>query len=84
VQGHRQVLTSVVAVEMLPRIEDWLAAGRRDLRGLCAEIDRAGRGCVHVVAEPRIVAVDPALDSFADVDTPADLRAVERRLPSAG
>jgi hypothetical protein len=37
-----------------------------------------------VVAEPRIVAVDPALDSFADVDTPADLRAVERRLPSAG
>ncbi|MFM1996554.1 MAG: hypothetical protein RLZZ111_941 [Planctomycetota bacterium] len=84
VQGHRQVLTSVVALEMLPLIETWLAAGRRDLRGLCAEIDRAGPGRVHVVAEPRIVAVDPALDSFADVDTPADLRAIERRLPPSG
>lgn len=84
VQGHRQVLTSVVALEMLPRIETWLAAGRRDLRGLCADLDRAGPGSVHVVAQPRLVAVDPALDSFVDVDTPADLRAIERRLPPGG
>jgi molybdopterin-guanine dinucleotide biosynthesis protein A len=84
VQGHRQVLTSVVGLGMLPRIEAWLATGRRDLRGLCAEIDREGPGRVHVVAEPEIVAVDPTLDSFADVDTPADLRAAEQRLPSPG
>lgn len=84
VHGHRQMLTSVVALEILPRIEGWLAAGRRDLRGLCAAIEREGPGRVHVVAEPLLAAVDPALDSFADVDTSADFRAVEQRLPPPG
>jgi molybdopterin-guanine dinucleotide biosynthesis protein A len=84
VHGHRQVLTSVVALEILPRIDAWLAAGRRDLRGLCAAIEREQPGRVHVVGEPALAAVDPALDSFADVDTPADLRRLVERPPPLG
>lgn len=84
VRGHLQVLTSVVALDLLPRMEAWLAAGRRDLRGLCTALEREAPGRVHVVAEPLVAAVDPAFDSFADVDTPADLRALERRLPPGG
>jgi len=84
VRGHLQVLTSVVALEMLPRIETWLAAGNRDLRGLCTALEREAPGRVHVVAEPLVAAVDPEFDSFTDVDTPADLRALERRLRIGG
>jgi molybdopterin-guanine dinucleotide biosynthesis protein A len=77
VGGHRQVLVSVVRAELLGRIESWLAAGRRDLRGLVDEMATA----VAIVPEAEIAAVDPRLESFLDVDTPADFARVRRQLP---
>jgi len=77
VHGHRQVLVSVMRVELLPRIEVWLATGRRDLRGLCHEIARDDPRSVREVTEEACKAVDPALVSFADIDTPADLERLQ-------
>jgi molybdopterin-guanine dinucleotide biosynthesis protein A len=77
VGGHRQVLVSVVRAELLGRIESWLAAGRRDLRGLVDEMATA----VAIVPEAEIAAVDPRLESFLDVDTPADFARVRHQLP---
>ena len=77
VHGHRQVLLSVMRVDLLPRIEAWLATGRRDLRGLLCEIDREDPRSVCEVTEQACRAVDPELASFADVDTPADLERLQ-------
>jgi len=77
VHGHRQVLVSVMRVELLPRIEAWLATGRRDLRGLSCEIAREDPRSVCEVTEEACQAVDPLLASFADIDTPADLERLQ-------
>lgn len=74
VHGHRQVLVSVISPRLLPRIEDWLAAGRRDLRGLVERLSREDPGAVHELADTMLTAVDPKLDSFLDIDSPEDLR----------
>jgi molybdopterin-guanine dinucleotide biosynthesis protein A len=81
VGGHRQVLVSVVQVGLLRRIESWLAAGRRDLRGLIDDMPASGDAAVVIVPEAEIAAVDPRLESFLDVDTPADFDRVRRQLP---
>jgi len=74
VGGRRQVLTSVLRIDMLPRIEAWMAGGRRDLRGLFAAVAAEDPGSVEEVSEDVVAAVDPTLASFLDVDTPDDLR----------
>jgi molybdopterin-guanine dinucleotide biosynthesis protein A len=79
VHGHQQVLVSVIRVELLPRIEAWLATGRRDLRGLWQEIARDDPRSVCMVTEEACQAVDPALVSFIDIDTPADLQRLQSR-----
>lgn len=79
VHGHRQVLVSVMRVEVLPRIEAWLATGRRDLRGLFVEIARNDPRSVCEVTEEACTAVDPTLVSFIDIDTPADLERLQSR-----
>ena len=79
VHGHRQVLVSVMRVELLPRIEAWLATGRRDLRGLWHEISRDDPRSVCEVTEAECKAVDPALVSFIDIDTPDDLQRLQSR-----
>lgn len=81
VGGHRQVLVSVVQVGLLGRIESWLAAGRRDLRGLFTDMAAADAAAVAIVPEAEIAAVDPRLESFLDVDTPVDYDHVRRQLP---
>jgi molybdopterin-guanine dinucleotide biosynthesis protein A len=81
VSGHRQVLVSVVQVGLLGRIDSWLAAGRRDLRGLFDDMAAADAAAVAIVPEAEIAAVDPRLESFVDVDTPADYDRVHRQLP---
>jgi len=85
VGGHPQVLVSALAGSLL----ETLAAGTgtpaspRELLEAVATADPAG---VVRLPEPELVAVDPTLASFADIDTPADLRRRERmiarRLPS--
>jgi len=79
VHGHRQVLVSVMRVELLSRIDAWLATGRRDLRGLFAEIAREDPQRVCEVTEEACKAVDPTLESFIDIDTPDDLARLQSR-----
>ena len=79
VHGHRQVLVSAMRVELLPRIDAWLARGRRDLRGLFAEIAREDSRSIREVTEEACKAVDPMLDSFVDIDTPNDLERLQSR-----
>lgn len=78
VAGHPQPLLSALAVDLLPDIEAFLAAGGRSLRGLAATIARDAPRAVLTVAAVELRAVDPAFDSFRDVDTPEDLAAAER------
>jgi molybdopterin-guanine dinucleotide biosynthesis protein A len=77
VHGHRQVLVSVMRVELLPRIDAWLAAGRRDLRGLFGEMARHDPRSVYEVMEKEWKAVDQGLASFVDIDTPEDLQRLQ-------
>ncbi len=79
VHGHRQVLTSVMRVELLSRIEAWLATGRRDLRGLVDEIAQDDPRHIRAVTEAEVAAVDPMLESFVDIDTPDDLERLQSR-----
>lgn len=79
VQGHRQVLVSVMRVELLARIDAWLAIGRRDPRGLLAEIARENPRSIREVTEEACKAVDPSLESFVDIDTPNDLEWLQSR-----
>jgi len=79
VHGHRQVLVSAMRVELLPRSDAWLASGRRDLRGLFAEIARENPRSIREVTEDACKAVDPTLDSFVDIDTPGDLERLQSR-----
>ena len=83
VAGHPQVLASVVRRSMRGPIAAWLAAGRRDPRGLVASLrhDKAAR--IDLVGEHDLAAVDPGLESFRDIDTPEDLAALARQLPSS-
>ena len=79
VGGHRQVLVSVMRVDILPRIEAWLAAGRRDLRGLLTTLAQDDPRHVREVTEAELATVDPALESFVDIDTPDDLQRLQSR-----
>jgi molybdopterin-guanine dinucleotide biosynthesis protein A len=72
--GHLQVLVSVFDVRMLSRLESWLAAGRRDPRGLATSLLADEPSAVRLVDEPLLATADPTLASFMDVDTPEDLR----------
>ncbi len=82
VHGHPQVLVSAMSPGLLGPIERHLATGRRDLRGLLADLRQADPDAVAVVTEAEVAAIDPECLSFMDVDTPADLAAVHgRRIP---
>lgn len=79
VHGHRQVLVSVMRFDLLPWIDAWLATGRRDLRGLLDEIAHTDPARIREVTEQELVAYDPALASFVDIDTPEDLARLQSR-----
>jgi len=83
VAGHPQVLASVIRRSLRGPIAAWLASGRRDPSGLVASLrhDKAMR--IDLVGEEALVAVDPALESFRDIDTPEDLAAFVRQLTSS-
>jgi len=77
VHGHRQVLVSVMHIDLLSRIDSWLDTGRRDLRGLLVEIAREDPRSIREVTEEACKAVDPMLESFVDIDTPDDLERLQ-------
>lgn len=75
VGGHPQVLASVLRRSLRGPIAAWLDSGRRDPRGLVETLRRDGLARIDLVGEREFVAIDPALESFRDIDTPADLAA---------
>lgn len=76
VDGHPQVLVSVVRRTLIEPIAAWLAAGRRDPRGLLAALAADESFAIDVVPASEIATVDPRFDSFRDVDTPEDRAAL--------
>lgn len=87
VDGHPQVLTSAVRVDPVAgAIERALAAGVTSPRAVLEALARAGRGVVSEIDANAFRADDPALESFRDVDTPADLARLDpgRIPPSPG
>lgn len=73
IQGFPQPLAAYYATSALPTIRALLdAPGKHSLR---AALERL-RVCL--VDESRLLAVDPGLHSFFDLDTPADLAAARR------
>ncbi|MEI6240855.1 MAG: molybdenum cofactor guanylyltransferase [Planctomycetia bacterium] len=81
IAGHPQVLTSVVRRTLIGPITAWLASGRRDPRGLLEALRGDAALRIGTVAAGEIAAVDPRLDSFRDVDTPAACAEIIRQLP---
>jgi len=79
VHGHPQVLVSALSPGLLGPIDRHLAAGRRDLRGLLADLRGGDPAGVVLLTEAEVAAADPDGLSFVDVDTPAELEAVRRR-----
>lgn len=77
--GHPQVLLSAIAPRLLPRIDAYLATGRRDLRGFLAMLDAEAPRLVARVTAAELTAVDPSGDAVLDVDTPMDLAQLRRR-----
>lgn len=77
--GHPQMLASAMRPGILPAIEAFLAAGRRDLRGLMETLMPSGT--VALVSHADLEQVDPAGVSFADADTPEDLARLDAILP---
>ena len=83
VAGHPQVLVSVMRRSLRGWIAAWLAAEKRDPRGLLASLERDKAARIDLVGEQDLTAIDPGLESFRDIDTPEDLAALARRLPSS-
>ena len=72
VDGHPQPLAAFYSVNALPAIHALLAGdGKRSLR---AVLERLQVAYVH---EADLIAADPGLDSFVDLDTPEDLGSAE-------
>jgi len=78
VGGHPQVLVSAMSAQVF----DWLAAeamsSLKSPRALLDAITSADSAHVKLIAESDLVAVDPALASFADIDSPDDLALRDR------
>ena len=79
VGGHPQPLVSAIAVDVLAEIDALLASGGGSLRELADRIARRDPTALCRVGEEELRGVDPALDSFRDVDTAEDLANLVRR-----
>jgi molybdopterin-guanine dinucleotide biosynthesis protein A len=84
VDEHPQVLASVVRRTLIGPITAWLESGRRDPRGLLATLKQHAAIRLCTVSASEITAVDPRLDSFRDIDTPAELVEMIRQLAYGG
>lgn len=84
VHGHPQPLVSALPLTTRTRIERHLAAGGRDFRSLLAMLAAVAPAEVEYCAAADLVAADPELESFCDIDTPADIaRLHDRENPSS-
>lgn len=84
VAGHPQVLVSVLAADLHAAATAAVAAGVTSPRRFLDSVAAADPRGVCRLAEAELVAVEPGLWSFADVDTPEDLARVQaaQRSPS--
>ena len=74
VDGHVQPLAAFYSVSALPVMRKTLSGnGRRSIRGVLEQLN------VLYVAESELLAADPDLRSFVDLDTPQDLAALQQR-----
>ncbi len=73
VAGHPQVLASAISTDLKAAFAAARAAGQASVRGVLAELAGTEPAAVRWITEPELIAVDPTLESFADVDTPEDL-----------
>lgn len=69
VHGHPQPLAAFYAASCLAVLRESLAAQRKGLRGVLQQLD------VRYVDEAEMLAADPQLRSFFDLDTPQDVEA---------
>jgi len=84
VGGHPQVLTAVIAVDLAGPIASFAAAGRGP-RAVLDDLCGRSPSVVRRVTEAELVAIDPRLVSFCDLDTPEDLvRLDSRGIPPSG
>ena len=74
IRGVPQPLTAVYATDILPVIAKMLEDGQRSLQALVRRID------THFVSEEVVRQVDPNLDSFENVNTPADYHRILKRI----
>ena len=78
VAGHPQVLAAVFACDLSVSIARLAAAGRGP-RAVLDDLAAREPEAVRVVAPEELRPLDPDLDSFLDLDTPADLVRLESR-----
>jgi molybdopterin-guanine dinucleotide biosynthesis protein A len=79
VDGHPQVLVSAMATSLCERLGQELAAGVTSPRAVLAALAASDPGAVLEVSAAELMAVDPTLASFADIDTPSDLARLRGR-----
>lgn len=78
VAGHPQVLAAVLACDLAASIAALAAAGRGP-RAVLDDLAARQPEAVRFVMPEELVTIDPDLDSFLDLDTPADLVRLESR-----
>jgi molybdopterin-guanine dinucleotide biosynthesis protein A len=69
VHGHPQPLAAFYATSCLAPLRASMAAEQKGLRGVLKQLD------VRYVDEAEMLAADPLLRSFFDLDTPQDVEA---------
>ncbi len=78
--GEPQPLCAVYRARSLSSASDLVARGERSMKALLAALDVRLVERQELLADPAVLAEDPGLFSFLDVDTRADLEELEQLL----
>jgi molybdopterin-guanine dinucleotide biosynthesis protein A len=76
--GRPQLLCAVFRTAIRDRAHALVGRGQRSMRALAEQLDVRAVTAEELLDDPLVTRDDPALDSFVDVDTPEDLRKLER------
>jgi molybdenum cofactor guanylyltransferase len=79
VRGHVQPLATAYRTALAPVAAELVAGGRLRLAGLFDRCQVRRVDDADLLADPRLAAVDPALDSLLNVNEPADYRLARQR-----
>ena len=78
IDSHPQVLVSVMACDLSALVESMVLQGR-GLRAVLVALVADEPDSVQLVTAAELADIDPGLDSFLDIDLPADLARLESR-----